>query len=297
MHISPRKLIQEPQMRSCSISNNHVLSRFRNESKLNVGSFMLAGRSFQIVQDCRPLNDLGPNVPECSAALRWQIAKVSDRVSQKLRCSRLPDKKAPVHSNIGTSEWRSWKLSFVAMATNGGCATLAWCDRISEYQWWTVLPRSGHSADVAWIIRWHRTVDCCSSQADLLQTPMPTSMAASVVNELRMVRSCLSWKKHERHIAVRWSCMVMPNVEIQHRDWILWWKIECWQTAAGTPWCRLWQAVVWILSISPAFCRHSSSVCCCSSRIRSYSVQLTNLWTAVSTSAAPVPTCTSLSSA
>ena len=93
---------------------------------------------------------------ECAAALRWQIAAVSDRVSQKLRCSRLPDKKAPVHSNIGTSEWRSWKLSFVALATNGGCATLAWCDRISEYQWWTVLPRSGHSADVAGVLRWHR---------------------------------------------------------------------------------------------------------------------------------------------
>ena len=95
---------------------------------------------------------------ECTAALRWQIAAVSDRVSQKLRCSRLPDKKVPVHSNIGTSEWRSWKLSFVALATNEGCATLAWCDRISEYQWWTVLPRSGHSADVAGVLRWHRTV-------------------------------------------------------------------------------------------------------------------------------------------
>ena len=30
---------------------------------------------------------------ECTAALRWQIATVSDQVSQKLRCSRLPDKK------------------------------------------------------------------------------------------------------------------------------------------------------------------------------------------------------------
>ena len=55
----------------------------------------------------------------------------------------------------------------------------------------------------------------------------------------------------------------------ERRDRTLWWKIECWQTAAGTPWWRLWQAVVWILYISPAFCQHSSSVCCCSSRIRS----------------------------
>ena len=61
----------------------------------------------------------------------------------------------PVHSNIGTSEWRSWKSSFVALATNEGCATLARCDRISEYQWWTVQPRSGHSADVAGVLRWH----------------------------------------------------------------------------------------------------------------------------------------------
>ena len=45
---------------------------------------------------------------ECTAALRWQIATVSDRVSQKLRCSRLPDKKVPVHSNIGTSAGSDW---------------------------------------------------------------------------------------------------------------------------------------------------------------------------------------------
>ena len=57
---------------------------------------------------------------------------------------------------------------------------------------------------------------------------------------------------------------VEMNTKIGH-----WWKIECWQTAAGTPWCRLWQAVVWILSISPVLCQHSSSVCCSSSRIRS----------------------------
>ena len=60
MHISPRKLIQEPQMSSCSshLSNKNVLSSFRNESKLNDGSFILAGRSFQIVGP-QTLNDLG----------------------------------------------------------------------------------------------------------------------------------------------------------------------------------------------------------------------------------------------
>ena len=174
---------------------------------------------------------------ECTAALRWQIAVVSDRVSQKLRCSRLPDKKAPVHSNIGTSEWRSWKLSFVALATNGGCATLAWCDRISEYQWWTVLPRSGHSADVAGVLRWHRTVDCCSSQADLLQTPVPTSWP----HLLSMNSGWSAAASAERntsgtlppHDPAWWA-----DCRDEHRDWILWWKIECWQTAAGTPWCR-----------------------------------------------------------
>ena len=108
---------------------------------------------------------------ECTAALRWQIATVSDRVLQKLRYSRLPIKKVPVHSNIGTSESRSWKLSFVALSTNEGCATLTWCDCISEYQWWTVLPRSGHSADVAGVPRWHRTEDCYKSQADPLKRP------------------------------------------------------------------------------------------------------------------------------
>ena len=40
MNTSPRKLIQEPQMRSCSshLSNKNVLSNFRNESKLKDGS-------------------------------------------------------------------------------------------------------------------------------------------------------------------------------------------------------------------------------------------------------------------
>ena len=40
MNISPRKLIQEPQIRSCSshLSNKNVLSSFRNESKLNDGT-------------------------------------------------------------------------------------------------------------------------------------------------------------------------------------------------------------------------------------------------------------------
>ena len=41
MYISPRKLIQEPQMRSRSshLSNKNVLSSFRNESKLKDGSW------------------------------------------------------------------------------------------------------------------------------------------------------------------------------------------------------------------------------------------------------------------
>ena len=63
MNISPRKLIQEPQMRSCSsqLSNKNVLSSFRNESKLKDGYFILAGRSFQIAGP-QTLNDLGRNV-------------------------------------------------------------------------------------------------------------------------------------------------------------------------------------------------------------------------------------------
>ena len=54
MKISPRKLIEEPQMRSCSshLSNKNVLSNFRNESEFKDGSFILP----------QTLNDLGPNV-------------------------------------------------------------------------------------------------------------------------------------------------------------------------------------------------------------------------------------------
>ena len=147
MNISPRKLIQEPQMRSCSshLSNRNVLSNFRNESKLKDGSFILAGRSFQIVGP-QTLNDLGPNVTALVLGM-YSCPEVADRnylwpgIAETTMHSA--DKKVPVHSNISTSEWRSWKLPFVALATNKGCATLAWCDRISEYQWWTVLPCSG----------------------------------------------------------------------------------------------------------------------------------------------------------
>ena len=62
------------------------------------------------------------------------------------------------------------------------------------------------SADVAGVPRWHRTVDCCSSQANLLQTPVPTSWQHLL--SFRIVCSFLSWKKQERHIAATWSCMV-----------------------------------------------------------------------------------------
>ena len=79
MNISPRKLIQEPQMRSCisHLSNNNVLSSFRNESKLNDGSFIQAGRSFQIVGP-QTLNDLGPNVTVLVLGM-YSCPEVADR--------------------------------------------------------------------------------------------------------------------------------------------------------------------------------------------------------------------------
>ena len=79
MNISPRKLIQEPQMRSCSshLSNKNVLSSFQNESKLNDGSFILAGRSFQIVGP-QTLNDLGPNVTVLVLGM-YSCPEVADR--------------------------------------------------------------------------------------------------------------------------------------------------------------------------------------------------------------------------
>ena len=75
-------------------------------SMLKDGSFILAGSSFQIVGP-ETVNDLGSNVivlvlgmfscPEVAA----QLSPAG--VSTKLRCSRQPDKKVPVHSNSGTS--------------------------------------------------------------------------------------------------------------------------------------------------------------------------------------------------
>ena len=79
MNISPRKLIQEPQMRSCSnhLSHKNVISNFRNESKLKDGSFILAGRSFQIVGP-QTLNDLGPNVTVLVLGM-YSCPEVADR--------------------------------------------------------------------------------------------------------------------------------------------------------------------------------------------------------------------------
>ena len=72
MNISPCKLIQEPQMRSCSshLSNKNVLSYFRKESKLKDGSFILAGSSFQIVG---PQTDLEWPRSKCHCSGSWNV--------------------------------------------------------------------------------------------------------------------------------------------------------------------------------------------------------------------------------
>ena len=59
-----RKLIEEPQM--------HLFSNFRND-----GSFILAGRSFQIV-GLQTLNDLGPNVTVLVLGM-YSCPEVADR--------------------------------------------------------------------------------------------------------------------------------------------------------------------------------------------------------------------------
>ena len=66
MHISPRKLIHEPQMRSCSshLSNKNDLSSFRNESKLNDGSFAPVIRSSAPVIRSSPF-DVGALLNAC----------------------------------------------------------------------------------------------------------------------------------------------------------------------------------------------------------------------------------------
>ena len=212
---------------------------------------------------------------ECTAALRWQIATVSGRVSQKLRCSRLPDKKVPVYSNTGTSEWRSWKLSFVALATNEHWLDVIVFPSTSDELWRRVLD----TADVSGVPRWHRTADGCSSQADLLQTPVPTS----VVNELRKVRSCLSWKKHRaahcRHMDPAW----WADCRDKHRDRML--ADNSWNSLMSTlAGCCL--DPIHIICIFSAF-NFSLLLLIQESML---SVQPTNHWTAVPTSTAPVLT-------
>ena len=104
----------------------------------------------------------------------------------------------------------------------GGCAyTGVMWSYISEYQWWY---RAAAYLDTSCrlsqeLLRWHRTtLDCCSmSSRPPTPTSVPTSVAPkSVVNELHdLVRSCLSWKKHE-------LCTVAATCILQtvwmHRD-------------------------------------------------------------------------------
>ena len=93
------------------LSNKNVLNSFPNEFLVRERSFILAGRSFQIVGP-ETLNDFGPNVIvswflECIAVLMWQIATVSGWALTRLQYSHSPGREVPIRSNTGTSEWRS----------------------------------------------------------------------------------------------------------------------------------------------------------------------------------------------
>ena len=233
---------------------------------------------------------------ECIAVLMLQIATVFGRASTRLRYSRSPDREVPNRSSTGASKWQSWRLSFVAEVTNEDHATQERCDRIFLHQWWILPPHSVHSADVAWGPCWHHIIDCCSSQADLPRTPVPTYWLHQSSKSLWWPTAASTRKKHERQVAVTWSRMV---------SWLSKWTprldtvVEKW-TFPDNSWSST-------MSTLASCCRDPIHITCVfSAFILSllqlihaliFSVQLTNRWTAVSTSEAPVLRWTCVSSA
>ena len=205
---------------------------------------------------------------ECITVLMWQIATVFGRASTRLQYSQSPGREVPNRSSTGTSKWQSWRLSFVAEVTNEDHATQEWYDRIFLHQWWILPPHSGHFADVAGDPRWHHIIDCCSSQADLPRTPVPTSWLHQSSMSFWWPAAASTGKNMNGKLLSRdpaWSA----DCQNELQDWTPWLKIERWQTTAGAPQCRLWPAAVAIQSISLVSSPHSSWVCCSSSTIQS----------------------------
>ena len=160
---------------------------------------------------------------ECIAVLMLQIANVFGRASTRLRYNQSPGKEMPNRSSTGASKWRSWKLSFVAEVTNEDHATQERCDRIFLHQWWILPSHSVHSANVAGGHRWHHIIDCCSSQADLPRTPVPTSWlhqssksfwwpAAASTGKKTWTASCC-------HVIPHGQLTVKMNSKVGHRGW------------------------------------------------------------------------------
>ena len=107
MHISPRKLIQEPQMRSCSshLSNKNVLSSFRNESKLNDESLLFYNAGlhryvFLVYQQKAKLKFDEKRLTNCSSDGRG-----SNHVSKFAAKYSLGD---PIAGNYYQAEWDSY---------------------------------------------------------------------------------------------------------------------------------------------------------------------------------------------
>ena len=145
-------------------SNYNVFINFLEEALQKEESFVMQQDLYRL-WDQRPWMTFVPNLrtwlpwfSECTAALRWQIVTVSSsQASQILWCGQQIDKVGPVRSNTGTSEWCSWKLFFVALATPDGCTTLESCDHISNNQWWNRVKPFRHFANSARGPRWHST--------------------------------------------------------------------------------------------------------------------------------------------
>ena len=240
---------------------------------------------------------------ECTAVMMLQIVTVFGRASTRLRYSQSPGRRVPNRSSTGACI-KVAILKIILCCRGILCrrdhATHERCDRIFLHQWWILPPYSVHSANVAWGPHWHHLIDCCNSQADLPRTPVPTSWLHQSSKwvfdgtQLPQLEKNMNCKLLPRDPA--WSIgqlTVKMNSEIGHRGW----KMNVSRQQLELLQCRLWPAAVAIQSISLVSSLRSSWVCCSSSMIQFFSVQLTNRRTAVRASEAPVLRGTCVSSA
>ena len=153
--------------------------------------------------------------------------QLSGRTSKRL----LPDTEVPVHTNTGTSEWRSWRLYYSLSHWQLMKVAQHWIS-ISECQWWTMTLHSRHFAieSTVAVVKLTSHERLCQHLGSVCGQRASDSPHFLQLEEAQAAHCC--------HIILHGELTVEMNSEIGHCGW-KW----AWRTTAETPWCRRWQAV------------------------------------------------------